>query len=109
MKAGDIIIGKWTHADGESKRRPLLVLETTQLGLLRVAYGSSLRTELAQAEHGEFVVTPEECPKLDKPTRFCLKFRDLIFPDQAQLIGSIAGNRPVLLKMVKAAREANLV
>lgn len=108
MQAGDIVIGSWDNGDGTSKRRPLLVLEVTQLGLLRVAYGTSQRCNQAAAVHGELVVTPQECPELKMATRFCLKFRELTLPDQVQKIASIVGNRSVLLKLVKVAREANL-
>jgi len=109
MEAGDIVIGSWDNGDGTSKRRPLLVLEKTQLGLLRVAYGTSQRCDKAAPEHGELVITPQECPQLKRATRFCLKFRELVLPEQLQKVASIAGNRAVLLKLAKVARQANLV
>lgn len=109
MKAGDVVIGYWKHADGTGKHRPLLVLEETQMGMLRVAYGSSQRVSSAEVNLGEFIITTEDCPTLKCDTRISLAFRDLMMPDQVQKVGSIAGNRAALMKFARAAREAHLV
>lgn len=109
MKAGDIIIGYWKHTDGTGKYRPLLVLEETQMGLLRVAYGSSQRVDKVEVNQGEFVITTEDCPTLKSDTRISLMFRDLLFADQVKKIGTIAGSRNALVKFARAAREAHLV
>lgn len=108
ISAGDIVVGSWDNGDGTSKDRPLLVIESTQLGLLRVAYGTTQRCDKAAEHLGEFVVHPEECPGLRETTKFCLEFRELKLPEQVHKVASVAGNRHVLLKFLKAARAANL-
>lgn len=59
-----------THAPGP-KYRPVLVVDAdNQTGELKVAYGTSQRTN--QCGRGEITFTPSELPKLTKPTKFCL-------------------------------------